>query len=186
MKYMMKLFCMLTAVSMLLCCAAAESTPEASPSPTILLVTPTPTAVPMGAVFSSEDLIVTLPYGMEILDDAARAGYDAAAEADFPGASSTLLAAANADRSAVVHFSVSEMETDAAAAARSAAQTILNSTATVFDLQCGENSYSGFVCAIGDQIYNLYYLSGEGRMLMIGASGLSEGELSAMLTGLIF
>lgn len=182
---MKKRFCILLA-ALLICCAALAENSAPSPTPGITMITPTPSAMPQGTVYSGEELTVTLPVGLEILDEAERAAYDAAAQADYPDAARTALAAVNADCSAAVHFAIAEMDMDAAAAAREAAQLILGSTISVTDAQYGENSYSGFVCAIGEQVYNLYYLAGEGRMLIIGASGLTEGEISAMLSGLIF
>lgn len=183
---MKRIFCALTACILLGSFALAEAVPSASPVPEMLLITATPTAAPLGTVFSNEDLTVTLPLGLEILDEAAREGYDAAVQADFPGAARTVLAAAGEDKGAVVHFSVSDLEMDAAAAAREAAEKILHSTATVTDVQYGANSYSGFACAIGEQIYKLYYLKGEKGMLMIGTSGLEETQIASMLSGLVF
>lgn len=182
---MKKEFCILL-TALLICCAALAESGSPSPTAGVMMITPTPSAMPPGAVYSSEELTVTLPDGLEILDEAERAAYDAATQADYPDAARTILAAVNADCSAAVHFAIAEMDMDAAAAAREAAQMILGSTISVTDVQYGENSYSGFVCAIGEQIYSLYYLTGEGRMLIIGASGLSESEISAMLSGLIF
>lgn len=182
---MKRIVCALCAVLSILTPALGEGA-SIAPSAAIQIVTPTPSAAPQGAHFSGEGLSVTLPLNFEILDEEARAGYDAAVQADYPDAARTLLAAQKTDGSAVLCFSAYETDNDAPAAAREAAQKILNSTLTVGDVQYGSNSYSSFVCAISDQIYNLYYLKGAQQMLLISASGLTELEIETMLSGLSF
>jgi len=171
-------------IACLLCCAALA---EGSPAPTsmIQLVTPTPTAAPLGTVFSNEDLIVTLPYGMEILSAEDLQGYEAAVQNDYPNSAHTLLVAKD-ESGAFITFSAAEMTMDALSAAREAAREILSTDDVVQEKTFGENSYACFVCAIGDQQYRIYYLAGEGRMLVIGASGLEESAIENMLSGIVF
>lgn len=183
---MKKLFCAFGAILCLVSIALGESAAPSATSSSIQLITPTPSAVPSGTLFSQDGLTVTLPAGLEILDDAQREAYDAAVQADYPDAARPLLAAVNADASAAVYFSAVSLESDAATAAREAAQAILNSTVTLSDVQYGENAYTCFICAIGEQIYHLYYLSGTSETLIVSISGLEETEIESMLSGLIF
>lgn len=180
---MKKLLSAILGLLLVSACACAEAIP--SPTPAILLVTPTPSPAPTAAVFSSEDLIVTLPLGMEIMQDDEMAGYDAAVQADYPDTARTVFAAANADRTAVLSFAIADSSLDAAAAAKQASETILGSDTTT-QAAYGENSCASFVCAIGDDVYSLHFLSAEGKLLVVGTSGVSQTEIEAMLTGLIF
>lgn len=161
-------------------------TDAASPAPQMVLVTPTPTAMPMGETFSSEDLIVTLPFGMEMLSGDALAGYKAAVQHDFPDAGRLLLTAVNGDFTAAATFSVIESDADAPDAAMEAARIILGESAAISETRHGENAYAYFSCGIGEDVYSLYYLKGSQGLLVIGLSGISEAETAAMLTGLIF
>lgn len=167
----------------LLCCAALA---EGSPAPTAAIQLVTPTAAPQGASFSSEDLIVVLPYGMEILSEEALIGYEAAVQNDYPDAARTLLVAADASSGAFISFASAPIEAAALEAAKEAAEEILSDGSIVQEKQFGENHYAGFVCAIGEQQYRLYYLAGEGRMLIVGASGMEEAALEDMLAGIVF
>lgn len=180
----MKKAMILALIACLLCCVALA---EGSPTSTsmIQLVTPTPTAAPLGTVFSNEDLIVTLPYGMEILSAEELQGYEAAVQNDYPDSARTLLAAKD-ESGAFITFSAAEMTLDALTAAQEAAQEILSTADVVQEKQFGENSYACFVCAIGEQQYRLYYLAGEARMLVIGVSGLEESAIENMLSGIVF
>ena len=185
---MKKILCGMIVLCMLACCALAESSPEVIADPTLSIqpVSPTPTAEPVGETYSSEDLIVTLPHGLNRLSPDDLAGYDAALQADYPGAGKTLLAAANDDFSAVITFSAADITTDSLSAANEAAEKILGSSTGVVQSQFGENEYAAFACAIGEDIYRLYCLGSGSRLLIIGAVGLEEQQLSAMLAGLIF
>lgn len=182
---MKRLFCALCAALCILTGALGEVI-STSPSAEIQIVTPTPSAAPLGTVFSGDGLTVTLPLNFEILDTQQRAGYDAAVQADYPDAARILLAASKADNSAALCFSVFETDSDASTAACEAAEKILSSTVTVSDVQYGENCYSSFICAIGEQIYHLFYHSGTQGMLLVSASGLTDDEIETMLTGLSF
>lgn len=184
---MKKLFCALLAGFCILSVSLGENAGFTSaPDRDIQLVTPTPSAAPPGTIFSGEGLTVTLPTGFEILDEAERAGYDAAVQADYPNGARTLMAAVNADAGAALCFSAYDTALDASQAAQEAAQKILGSTISISDAQYGGNSYSSFICAIGEQIYQLYYLAGEEQMLVIGISGLTDTEIENLLTGLTF
>ena len=77
-------------------------------APTEALPSAAPTAVPQGEIFASEDLIVTLPYGLSVLDAQALSGYEAAVQDDFPAAGPMLLAAVNDECSAVLSFTAIE------------------------------------------------------------------------------
>lgn len=184
---MNRFMAILAAMMLLFCCAAAEEgAADASPTPGIVLITPTPTAAPAGEVFASEDIIITLPAGLNILAGDELASYEAAVEDDFPGAGRTLLAAANEDYSAALVLSLVESKQSAAEFAREAAQIVLGGTDAVSEVNYGENSYSAFTCAIGEQQYKLYFLAGGDEMLVIASSGLTDAESETMLTGLNF
>lgn len=168
----------LLALLLVPCLALAEAPME--------LVTPTPSAEPAGTVFSNEDLTVTLPLGLEPMEEAALAGYAAAVQGDYPDAARIVLAAADAEAGVAVAFSIVESDADADAAAREAAQRILGSAESVAQIQYGAHRWSAFACAIGEQTYTLYLLSDGERLLIVGASGLEESKIAAMLTGLRF
>lgn len=183
---MKKVLCLLLSL-MLLCCglfgAGAEKNEETSAPD---MAQPTPSAAPEGEVFSSEDIIVTLPYGMEALSGDELKAYEAAVQDDFPDAARTLLAAANEDFSAVLVFSVVEGELSAADFAAEAAQIVLGDTEAISEESFGGKLYSAFTCAIGDQQYRIYALEGEAGLLVIGVSGMDKSEIETMLTGLNF
>lgn len=166
------------------CLAGAElaSTPAAPIAP----IAPTPSAGPTGAVFSGEDLTVTLPAGLEPMEDAELEGYAAAVQSDYPDAARIVLAAVDAEAGAAVSFSIAESAMDASTAAREAAERILGSADGVAEIQYGDHSCAAFACAIGEQTYTLYLLSDGARLLIVGTSGLEEAEIAAMLTGLRF
>ena len=179
---MKKIICCLAAFLFLLCAACAEE----APAQEILLVSPTPTIQPMGETFSSEDLIVTLPCGLTILTGENLSGYTAAMQADFPDAGSLLLAAVNAENSAAASFIIMDGETSAEEAANEAARIILGDHAAVTQMQYGANHYASFSCGIGEDVYRLFFLSGNEKLLLVGTSGVSEAEIETMLSGLNF
>lgn len=179
---MKKLFCALLALMLLSGMACGEATPL----PTIQLVTPTPSPEPRREVFSSEDLIVILPPGMRILDADEAMGYDAALQDDYPDTARTVLLAANADHSAALSFSMMESAAPAADIAAEAAKAMLGEGAAADAEAFGENSFYAFSCTIGEQVYRLYFLSNGSHVLSIGACGVDNASLSAMLSGLIF
>lgn len=182
---MKKLFCALIAALMIIP-AFAETAETSAPAAEIQLITPTPSAEPLGTVYSSEDLIVTLPHGLRILEAGELEGYEAAVQVNYPEAARTILVAANADFTSLLSFSVSGITGDAASAAREAAEKILGKADSVKEETHGTNAYASFACAIDDQRYDLYYLSGGAQMLVIGAAGVDEAQLNNMLAGIIF
>lgn len=179
---MKKLFCALLALMLLSGLACSETTPL----PTIQLITPTPSPEPRREVFSSEDLIVILPPGMRILDADETIGYDTALQDDYPDTARTVLLAANTDHSAVLSFAVMESTEAALEIANEAAKAMLGEGAAADAETCGENNFYSFSCTIGEQVYRLYFLSSGNHVLSIGASGVDDASLSAMLSGLIF
>lgn len=181
---MKKIICALLTLALLSGMALAEASIIEQPQIIIEMITPSPSPEPVGENFSSEDLIVTLPVGMAILSAEERAGYDAAVSFDFPGAGTTLLLAAG--EGCALSFSTLETDQDAASAAREAAVAIFGSDASVEEITLGENNFSSFRAAVGEDTFHLFFLSNGERLLCVGASGLEEREIHAMLTGLSF
>jgi len=180
---MKKLLCVLMGLMLILICAHAEGSP--APTIEILLITPTPSPVPAKQVFSSEDLIVTLPLGMEILSGDELAGYNAALQADYPETARTVFAATGENGAALI-FSIAPSDADAAAAAKEAASALSGSADSVFEIILGENSFAGFDHSLDGINYDLYFTVKNGQLLSIGASGIENSEIESMLTGLIF
>lgn len=171
---------------MLVCCAAmAETSIIEKPEIIIEMITPSPSPEPVGETFSSEDLIVTLPAGMTMLASEERLGYDAAVSFDYPSAGNAILLATNAETGAAAVFFISESEQDAASAAGEAALSIPEA-GTVEEITLGENVFSAFDCTIGMDEMRIFFLSDGSRLLCVGACGLEENEIDAMLAGLIF
>lgn len=181
---MKKLFCVLIALALVCCMAHAEISIIEKPEIIIELLTPSPSPVPAGEIYSSEDMIVTLPAGMRILDKSERAGYDAAIAFDYPSGGIPLLMAISEDGSSVLSFILLESIQDAASAAREASLAI--PFASVKEVSLGENSFTALSCTINGDTFRLFFISDETRLLCIGASGLEEEALNPMLTGLIF
>jgi len=137
-----------------------------------------------GTVYAGDGFTITLPEGVEILDEGTLAGYEAAVESDFPGAGETLLAVMRADCSAAVTISAAKAEMSGPEAANAAAQTLLGGSDMVKEIAFGENDCGSFACMVGELQFNLYYFSAEGRLLVIGTSGLEEAEIEDMLNSL--
>ena len=163
--------------------AAVTSTPEpATPTP----VPATPTPAPAGVEFARGSLRVTLPYGMEVLEGEALEGYEAAVQIDYPITAQTILAAMDAERGAAVLIAEAATDMDCLSAARAAAESLIGNPDHAKEREFGGNRCAYFLCAIGQQIFRLYYLSDGERLLIVSASGLRQSEAEAMLAGLRF
>lgn len=175
-----RIFCMLMLAACLLGAACAETLPP------LTVVTPAPTAAPVGTEFSCEAFIVRLPYGLEIADEENLAGYEAAVGATYSDAGLTQLVATNAAGDAAVCFALMDSTQTPADAAREAARNVLGSDETVTEPAFGTNSSASFACAAEDTAYCFYYFSNGQQLLMVSISGLEEAEINAMLASLIF
>ena len=181
---MKKIFCVLTALILLFSTACAETSIIEKPALIIEMITPSPSSEPAGETYSSEDMIVTLPAGLHMLDEDAFTGYEAAVSFDYPTGGTPLLMAVNEEGSAALSFTLLESAQDAASAARDAALSI--PFASVEEKAFGENNFSVLSCTISGTSFRLFFLSDESRLLCVGASGLEEEALNAMLAGLSF
>lgn len=181
---MKRILCILAVLTLMPLAACAETTVVDVLQ--LITSTPAPSPEPAGETFASEDLIVTLPAGMTILDEADRAGYEAAVQADFPNAGRTVLAASNGDHSAALIFALAESDQEALSAAREAAERIIGSADEVRQTTLGENSFCSFACAVESSVFHIYCISDGARLLTIGASGLEEDQIETMLAGLNF
>lgn len=177
---MKRLICMLMLLACLLSAASAEVLPE------LIVVTPAPTAAPLGTEFSCEAFIVRLPYGLEIIDDESLAGYEAAVSAAYPAAGLTQLVAMNAAGDAAVCFALMDSTQTPIEAAREAARNVLGSDETVTEPVFGANSSASFACAAEDTAYAFYYFSNGQQLLLVSVSALEEAQLNTMLESLIF
>lgn len=171
--------CLLRALSaalilLLPCCALAEGAPAF----------PALTAEPAGTEFSCEAFIVRLPAGLEPMDEAQLAGYDAAVQFDFPDTAQTLLAAADAQRGAALCFALRESAQLPLEAAQEAAASILGSPDNARELRFGENSGAGFAVAVEDSAYCIYFFSNGSQLLLVTLGGLTDEESASMLSTL--
>lgn len=180
---MKRVFLGLMILLALACPAVAEETPAPSEStaPTqSASATPAPTGVP----YDGENFSLTLPEGLEPLDEERLAAYLAAAQSDYPDAARTLLTALREDGSAAFTLSAIDSAADALSAANEAAQGILGSADTVAELSYGENRYAAFACAIDDKTYGLYFISNGTQIYIAGLSGLTDAETAMILESL--
>ena len=187
---MKRILTLLTVLALSLTAALAETVPvvTATPASTGLTPTPTPspTPEPFGTEYVLDEFTVRLSDALLPLDEEALAGYNAAAQSDFPDSGEMRLVAANADYSAAISFALAPSEQSAAEAAREAAQTILGSDAVVVETRFGENVCACFACSIGDMTFHIYYFALDGQLLTVTASGLEETDLAAILESLTF
>ena len=187
---MKRILTLLTVLALSLTAALAETVPvvTATPASTGLTPTPTPspTPEPFGTEYVLDEFTVRLSDALLPLDEEALAGYNAAAQSDFPDSGEMRLVAANADYSAAISFALAPSEQSAAEAAREAAQTILGSDAGVVETRFAENVCACFACSIGDMTFHIYYFALDGQILTVNASGLEETDLAAILESLTF
>ena len=161
--------------------ALATPTPApATPAPA------TPTPAPAGVEVTRGSLRITLPAGMEVLEDELLEGYDAAVQLDYPEIAETILAAVDPDREAMLIIAEIDSGADCLDAAQEAAQQLIGNPDNAKERTFGENHCAYFLCAIGDQTFRLYYLSDGARLLMVGTSGLARSEAEDMVAGLQF
>ena len=152
--------------------ALATSTPEPSPTP-----------APTGLELESDGLRLTLPSGFEALDEEALETYDAAAGSDYPDAAQTILAAADAERGAMLIIAAVDSQQDCLEAAREAADALLGNPDEAAEETYGDNRAGVFACAIGEQAFRLHYISDGQRLYIIGTTGLEPEEIAEMLIG---
>ena len=175
-----RLFCALAALLLAMTPALAEE--ETATAAATLAPTPAPTGVP----HVQDGLQLLLPAGMVVLEGDALAAYDAAVQADYPDTARTLLAAVNSETGALLTIAEAESGANCLDAAREAAQTLIGDPDAAQAAEYGENRCAAFACAIGEQIFRLYYFSDGEHLRILGASGLTDAELDALLTGLSF
>lgn len=187
---MKRILTLLTVLALSLTAALAETVPvvTATPASTGLTPTPTPspTPEPFGTEYVLDEFTVRLSDALLPLDEEALAGYNAAAQSDFPDSGEMRLVAANADYSAAISFALAPSEQSAAEAAREAAQTILGSDAGVVETRFAENVCACFACSIGDMTFHIYCFALDGQLLTVTASGLVDADLAAILESLTF
>lgn len=135
---------------------------------------------------TAASISIELPDGLLPIEGEALAGYEAAAQADFPDAARTVLAALSEDAAmAAVVFAV-ESELDGPAAAKEAAEKIIGSTQSVSEVEYGENTFGSFVCAVGELQFELFYIADSGTLYIIGTSGMEKADTEEMLAGISF
>ena len=187
---MKRILTLLAVLALSLTAALAETVPivTATPASTGLTPTPTPspTPEPFGTEYVLDEFTVRLSDALLPLDEEALAGYNAAAQSDFPDAGEMRLVAASEDFSAAIGFALAPSDQSAAEAAQEAAQTILGSDAGVVETRFGENDCACFACAIGDMTFHSYYFALDGQLLVVTASGLADADLAAILENLTF
>ena len=178
-----RIFCALIALMLTALPALAEGgliSALSTPAPA------TPTPAPSGVEFTRGSLHITLPAGLEILDDAALEGYEAAVQLDYPDTADTILVAADMENGAVLILAEIKTDVDCLNAAQAAAEALIGNPEHAKERQLGENRCAYFLCAIGQQAFRLYYLSDGERLLIVSSSGLRRNEVEDMLTGMRF
>ena len=193
---MKRILTLLTVLILALSAASAETltlvtaTPASTGLPPTLPPTPTPspspTPEPYGTEYILDEFTVRLSDELIPLDEEALAGYNAAAQSDFPNSGEMRLVAANADYSAAIGFFLAPSAQTAAEAAREAAQTILGSSEGVVETRFGGNVCACFACAIGDMTFHSYFFALDGQLLVVTASGLEDTDLASILDNLSF
>ncbi len=187
---MKRILTLLAVLALSLSAALAEtvSVVTATPASATLAPTPSPSSTPepFGTEYVLDEFTVRLSDELLPLDGEALAGYNAAAQSDFPDAGEMRLVAASEDFSAAIGFALAPSDQSAAEAAREAAQTILGSDAGVVETRFGENVCACFACAIGEMTFHIYYFALDGQLLTVTASGLEETDLAAILESLSF
>lgn len=187
---MKRILTLLAVLALSLTAALAETVPVVTSTPASTGLTPTrtpsPTPEPFGTEYVLDEFTVRLSDELLPLDGEALAGYNAAAQSDFPDAGEMRLVAANEDFSAAIGFALAPSDQSAAKAAREAAQTILGSDAGVVETRFGENVCACFACAIGEMTFHIYYFALDGQLLTVTASGLEDAVLAAILESLTF
>ena len=184
---MKRIFVLLAALALAISPALAETSlaPAVTVTPTAA-PTASPTPEPYGTEYILDEFTVRLPESLLPLDAEALAGYEAAAQSDFPDSGEMRLVAASEDFSAAIGFALAPSSQTAAEAAREAALTILGSEDGVVETRFGENDCACFACAIGEMTFHIYYFALDGQLLSVTASGLAEADLAAILENLRF
>ena len=144
------------------------------------------TPEPAPAEFEADGLQIALPIGLEILEGEALEAHEAAVQLDYPEAARTILAAADAERGAALILAETDSELDCLEAAQNAAEALTGDPDAAEEAEFGENRAASFTCEIGEQTYELYFLSDGSRLIVIGAIGLEQDAIDEMLTGLRF
>lgn len=185
---MKRILVLLAVLALSLSAALAETVPviTATPASTGLTPTPSPTPEPYGTEYILDEFTVRLPESLLPLNNEALAGYEAAAQSDFPDSGEMRLVAASEGFSAAISFALAPSDQSAAEAAREAAQTILGSDVGVVETRFGENDCACFACSIGDMTFHIYYFALESQILTVTASGVEESDLAAILESLAF
>ena len=187
---MKRILVLLAVLALSLTAALAETVPVVTVTPASVTLAPTPspspTPEPFGTEYVLDEFTVRLSDELLPLDAEALAGYEAAAQSDFPDSGEMRLVAANADYNAVIGFALAPSDLTAVEAAREAANTILGSDAGVVETRFGENDCACFACAIGDMTFHIYCFALDGQLLSVTASGVEESDLAAILESLTF
>ncbi|MBQ3574123.1 MAG: hypothetical protein IJA26_00505 [Clostridia bacterium] len=187
---MKKLCLILMIIALLNVFALAEGEMNIS-SPTLMTeievftAAPTATPEPKGYVFSCETLIITLPEGYTMLDEADTTGYTAAVEDAYQTGAHLLFAAKN-ETSGAICMAMIEDATPAIDACRAAAENMLGSSDNAGEYTYGENTYAGFACALDSSVFQIYYISDGTHLVTVTTANLSAEEIAAMLGSLNF
>lgn len=149
-----------------------------------LIAAATATTAPTAALYTTDDFSCNLPTRLQLLDATAQAGYDAAVQADYPDFGPAALCALSEDGSAALTITLQDWTQDALAAAEEAAIDILGDGAGVAEVEYGSNRWAAFACSMEEKVYSLYFLSSGDKLMVLGASGLEETELSMILSSM--
>lgn len=151
----------------------------------VFTAAPTATPQPAGEVFSCETLIITLPEGYTMLDEAEATGYTAAVEDAYAIGAHQLFAAVNEDNAAIC-MAMIEDATPALEACRAAAENMLGSADNAAEYTYGANTYAGFACALDNSVFQIYYISDGTHLVTITTANLGVEDIGALLESLTF
>lgn len=145
-------------------------------------LSPTPAPEPRGTSCSAGKLSLLLPESLAPLTEDELALYDAALQSDYEDTAELLLAASEPESGCAVLVAMLQSAASAKIAAPEAAGRLLGDQALATAIRYGENEYTAFACAIAEHVYNLYFLSLEDELYIIGTSGLSEEQNELLLS----
>ncbi len=151
----------------------------------VFTAAPTATPEPRGEVFSCETLIITLPEGYTMLDEAETIGYTAAVEDAYNTGAQLLFAAVN-ENNAAICMSMIEDATPALEACRAAAENMLGNPDNAAEYTYGTNTYAGFACALDNSVFQIYYISDGTHLVTVTTVNLAAEEIASLLESLNF
>lgn len=123
---------------------------------------------------------LTLPEGLSVMKDTEP--FTAAAIVDYGDIASIGFIAC--DPAVIRLITMMSIDSDESAdlAASNASEILLGSNDTVVQVPCGNNLPSAFSCSIDGVNYDFYYISAAGKLYCFTCAGLTDDEITQMLS----